>query len=276
MRSVIAIGEVLAFLGLAPGFVATAVVYPLRRPLDNLSRPVQRLPPDQFRTVIMLPMVSVFAGTIAGIGANQLVGNRTLVGYLLLMASLAAVAVGGQLAMTPVGRKTVAYRREVLARLAERNWTVASRAERARGARLAGRLATTGSRLIRFAEHRTFRQWLRQRNRLPLCWIVLATGYATAVLVFALVNRIRHNDWTVGWGSLLIVSLPALGPGQLWLWYLMSRATLRDFGTELHRDAAAVLAAITTAPPWDLRHRARQAIRLLLDLDADGTGSAGR
>ncbi|WP_141561892.1 hypothetical protein [Micromonospora sp. WMMA1996] len=276
MSQVVAVIEVLALLGLAPGFVGALAAAVLRRPLDNLSRPLQRLPAEQFRNAIMLPLISVYAGAIAGVGTNLLTTepDRYLYAFaFMLVTALVVVMIGGRLAVKPIRRvagTAVAYRRELLAEMLHRDWTSASREDRVAASRRAARLAATGLRLVSYARTRSFGQWLRRRPRLELAWFATATAVTTAVLLYVLVVRVVTGGGTIGPGLLLIVLLPTLGPGQLWLRYRENRATLRAFGAELHSEASAVLTAIAAAPPPPFRLRLLRSLRTLLDLDPPG------
>ncbi|MEV6344749.1 hypothetical protein [Actinoplanes sp. NPDC051851] len=95
----------------------------------------------------------------------------------------------------------------------------------------------------------------------------LATAYAAGAMVYVLILRLLRHDWAMRPGLVLIAVLPFTGPAQVWLRYRTSQATLRDLGAELSREASATLAVIAAAPPWTLRRRAREAIRILLDVD---------
>lgn len=77
--------------------------------------------------------------------------------------------------------------------------------------------------------------------------------------------RLRH-DWKLRLGPALIAVLPLHRP-PVWPRCRISRATLRDLGAELRKAASATLAVITSTPPWTPRHRAREALRLPLNLD---------
>ncbi|MFI0797091.1 hypothetical protein ACH4OY_31090 [Micromonospora rubida] len=274
MASAVALIEVLALLGLVPGFVCALTTTVLRRPLDNIQRATQRLPPERFRTAVVLPMASIFAGSISGVGANLLTNepDRILYVYVFVTALFVAcvvVVIFGHLEFKltrPVGGTAIAYRRELLAELHRRDWAAATRYDRATATRRAARLAATGTRLIAYAESQSIRQWILKRHPLQLAWFAAATAATTIALLYVLGARMMAKNWTVEPGLLLFVVSPPLGPAQLWLRHRRHQATLRAIGAELHAEASSVLTAIAAASPPPLRLRIMWALSTLLDL----------
>jgi hypothetical protein len=110
-----------------------------------------------------------------------------------------------------------------------------------------------------------FWRWLAGRNRWLVAFLATATGYSAAFLVWRVVVAIAHRRVGLGPGLAIIVVTPLLGPAQLWLWYRMHRATLREFGSELTADAERLEAAIAAAPPLTTGRRLGRAIRVFLD-----------
>jgi hypothetical protein len=275
MRDVVVLAEVVAFVGVMPGFVALAVVTLARGPMYRLDRDIQRLPPDRFREVIMMPVISVVAGSIAGIGVNLATGetNNGWVAILVIGAAIICVGWAGRMALRPAGPRfaSTAYRRQLLARLGTRRWAAAPATERAAAARVARRLERAGARLASRGDSLGFRPWLRSRNRWVVGWLAVATAYGAAVLIWVAVDRIVNRDASPpGWGAAVIVATPLLGPAQLWLWWRLHRAMLRDLGAELRADAAGVLSAVTSAPPLTVGRRLGRALRVLLDSGRSG------
>lgn len=179
-------------LGLASGLAWALGATVLHRPFIRSERAIHRLPLERFRNAIVLPVASIFAGAIAGIGSNLLTNqpDRLLfvcVFVAALFVALVVVVVFGHLEpkpATPVGDTAMGYRRELLAELRRRDWTTATRDDRATATRQATRLAATGRRLITYAESRSFRQWLRRRHPLQLTWFATATAITTTTLLY--------------------------------------------------------------------------------------------
>ncbi|MEJ3748885.1 hypothetical protein WEI85_37130 [Actinomycetes bacterium KLBMP 9797] len=271
MRDVAVYAETLAFLIVLPGFVTLAVLAPLHRSLLRIDRDLQRLPPAHFREVILMPVTSILTGSIAGVGINLATGDTDL-GWVALLAiglAVGTAAWAGRLALRPPAPQgtPMGYRRQLLARLSATDWRTASGDTRVVGRRVAHRFATTGDRLVRYGRSLRFRRWLAGRNRWLLASLAAATGYGAVFLGWlaaaAIVNRPR--DLGPSLGLVIIVVTPLLGPAQLWRWFRMHRATLREFGAELVADAARLDAAIAGAPRLTAGRRLGRALRILLD-----------
>jgi hypothetical protein len=270
MRDAAVLAEVLAFLGLLPGFGTVLVLTLVRGPLYRLERDIQRLPPARLREMITIPIISITAGAIAGIGVNLATGEsgNGWAAMLMLGAAIGCVAWAGRLALRPTHPRlaATAYRRELLTRLGARNWAAAAAGERAAAQRVARRLETTGRRLAHLGRTLRWRWWLRARNRWLLGGLAAATAYGTGFLTWVVIDRVVRRDGSPpGWGAAIILVTPLLGPAQLWLWWRLHTATLRDFGAELQADATRILAAIARAPRLSVGRRVGRALRTLLD-----------
>lgn len=237
--------------------------------LSGRDRDMQRLPPAHFRNVILMPVTSILTGSIAGIGGNLATGDTNLgwVAVLVIGLAITVAAWAGLVAVRPAAPRStpMGYRRRLLARLSAVDWAATSGDARVAGRRVARRLAATGERLLRHGHGLRFWRWLAGRNRWLVALLTTATGYSTAFLVWLVVVAIAHRRTGLGPGLGIIVVTPLLGPAQLWLWYRMHRATLREFGSELTADAERLEAAIDAAPPLTTGRRLGRAIRTFLD-----------
>lgn len=269
MRDVAVALEALAFIVVMPGFAALLVMAPLHRRILRLDRDLQRLPPAHFRNVILMPVTSILTGSIAGIGVNLATGDANL-GWMALLVigfAIGMAAWGGRAALRPATprRTPMAYRRRLLARLSTADWGAASADARFAGRHVAHRLAATGDRLRRYGTTLRFRRWLAGRNRWLVALLATATGYSAGFAAWVAFTAIAHRRPGLGPGLVIIAVTPLLGPAQLWLWYRMHRATMREFGGELVADAARLDAAIAAAPPLTAGRRLGRALRTFLD-----------
>ena len=164
MRDAAVRAEAVAFIGVLPGFLTLMVLVLVRRPLYRLERDLHRLPLARFHDAIMLPVISVAAGAIAGVGSNLVTGDSRLgwAALLLIGAGMGCVVWASRLALRPArpGVAGTFYRRQVLARLIEYDWAAASAIERETATRTARRLAATGRRLAYRGRTLRLRRWL--------------------------------------------------------------------------------------------------------------------